>query len=178
MKTKLIAALIASLGLAASASAATTTGTLESASTSSQAFIDFSSTGTFSFDLIVTPTLDNTLKLTFAAPLVGSFSNLSYSLYDGSTFLASYTIASNGKATAFNDATPYFSSTSLLANHAYTLTLAGTVSSLNASQLAVYKVTTTNGSIAAVPEPESYAMLLAGLGLVGTIARRRRAKQA
>lgn len=30
------------------------------------------------------------------------------------------------------------------------------------------------GSIAAVPEPETYAMLLAGLGLVGAIARRRR----
>jgi uncharacterized protein len=29
---------------------------------------------------------------------------------------------------------------------------------------------------AAVPEPETYAMLLAGLGLVGTIARRRRRK--
>ena len=29
-------------------------------------------------------------------------------------------------------------------------------------------------SIAAVPEPETYAMLLAGLGLVGTMARRRR----
>jgi len=27
---------------------------------------------------------------------------------------------------------------------------------------------------AAVPEPETYAMLLAGLGLIGTIARRRR----
>lgn len=31
---------------------------------------------------------------------------------------------------------------------------------------------------AAVPEPETYAMLLAGLGLIGTIARRRKAAQA
>lgn len=31
-------------------------------------------------------------------------------------------------------------------------------------------------SIAAVPEPETYAMLLAGLGIMGGIARRRRAK--
>jgi len=29
------------------------------------------------------------------------------------------------------------------------------------------------GMVTAVPEPESYAMLLAGLGLMGTIARRR-----
>lgn len=32
-------------------------------------------------------------------------------------------------------------------------------------------------NIAAVPEPESYAMMLAGLGLIGGIARRRKAKQ-
>lgn len=31
---------------------------------------------------------------------------------------------------------------------------------------------------AAVPEPETYAMLLAGLGLVGAVARRRKSKQA
>ena len=29
----------------------------------------------------------------------------------------------------------------------------------------------------AVPEPESYAMMLAGLALMGTIARRRKSKQ-
>ncbi len=35
---------------------------------------------------------------------------------------------------------------------------------------------TVNGvAVAAVPEPETYAMLLAGLGLVGAIARRRKA---
>ena len=30
--------------------------------------------------------------------------------------------------------------------------------------------------VSAVPEPESYAMLLAGLGVVGSVARRRRAQ--
>jgi len=31
---------------------------------------------------------------------------------------------------------------------------------------------------AAVPEPETYAMLMAGLGVLGTVVRRRRMKQA
>ena len=34
------------------------------------------------------------------------------------------------------------------------------------------------GITAAVPEPETYAMLLAGLGVMGAVARRRKAKQA
>lgn len=33
-------------------------------------------------------------------------------------------------------------------------------------------------SVAAVPEPETYAMLLAGLGLIGFSARRRKANTA
>ena len=42
-----------------------------------------------------------------------------------------------------------------------------------------YDVKTLIGShIIPVPEPETYAMLLAGLGLMGAIARRRKAKQA
>lgn len=45
----------------------------------------------------------------------------------------------------------------------------GAVSALFAQGLA-------GPQIAAVPEPESYAMLLAGLGLLGVVARRRRSK--
>lgn len=40
------------------------------------------------------------------------------------------------------------------------------------------RVEFTASSVAAVPEPETYAMLLAGLGLMGTVARRRKNKQA
>ena len=32
-------------------------------------------------------------------------------------------------------------------------------------------------SVSAVPEPETYAMMLAGLGVIGAVARRRKAKQ-
>lgn len=37
---------------------------------------------------------------------------------------------------------------------------------------------TPDGQIPAVPEPETYAMLLAGLGLLGVVKRNRKAKQA
>lgn len=40
------------------------------------------------------------------------------------------------------------------------------------------RVRADRNSIAPVPEPETYAMLLAGLGLVGAVARRRQNKQA
>jgi hypothetical protein len=33
-------------------------------------------------------------------------------------------------------------------------------------------------TVTAVPEPETFALLLAGLGLIGTIVRRRKSKQA
>jgi len=33
-------------------------------------------------------------------------------------------------------------------------------------------------AVTAVPEPETYAMMLAGLGLIGTIARRRKVRSA
>ena len=40
------------------------------------------------------------------------------------------------------------------------------------------KVDDVQISVTAVPEPETYAMMLAGLGLMGTIARRRKNKHA
>lgn len=39
-----------------------------------------------------------------------------------------------------------------------------------------YDGASLNYTVAAVPEPETYAMLLAGLGMLGAVARRRRAK--
>jgi len=46
-----------------------------------------------------------------------------------------------------------------------------TVSATPVSTIGVYSYTFTTS---AVPEPETYAMLLAGLGIVGMVARRRR----
>jgi hypothetical protein len=36
----------------------------------------------------------------------------------------------------------------------------------------------TDVAVAAVPEPETYAMLLGGLGLIGAAVKRRKVKQA
>jgi hypothetical protein len=47
-----------------------------------------------------------------------------------------------------------------------------TVSSIPGGEGTV-SVVVLNGIISSVPEPESYAMLLAGLGLLGVVARRR-----
>lgn len=41
-----------------------------------------------------------------------------------------------------------------------------------------FQVTNQSFAVAAVPEPETYAMLLAGLGLIGAAVKRRKAKQA
>ena len=41
-------------------------------------------------------------------------------------------------------------------------------------QDSAYGIALDNISVTAVPEPETYAMLLAGLGLIGAVARRRR----
>lgn len=41
-----------------------------------------------------------------------------------------------------------------------------------------YALAVRPGDVAAVPEPETYAMMLAGLGLIGGIARRRKQQQA
>jgi hypothetical protein len=69
-----------------------------------------------------------------------------------------------------------FSVASLAAGD-YVLTVAGTVvgsvsaiSALNGQQIGSYSI---YGTLAPVPEPENYAMFLAGLGIIGAMARRK-----
>jgi len=56
-------------------------------------------------------------------------------------------------------------------NGDYTIALAYKLGDINAGQTVSIAYTYT---VAAVPEPETYGMLLAGLGLMGTLIRRRR----
>lgn len=81
----------------------------------------------------------------------------------------------------------YVGSTLTYSMDVFSTTTAPTLALFNWSGLS--KVTMSDGNftsqtaidnltVSAVPEPETYAMLLAGLGLIGTIARRRKSKQA
>jgi hypothetical protein len=91
----------------------------------------------------------------------------------------------------FTDADPYAASiqcpldqSTRCVTTASTLTLTPVAASLTADYkllpgvLHAYKVSATElaGYTAPVPEPESWAMLMAGLGLIGFAARRRQAK--
>ena len=98
------------------------------------------------------------------------YSSLSFEIMSGSGVITNVvaTIV-GGKLTADYDHN--------LASGAYTLTVTGfTKINNDKNTIGAYKIEIDHGSIkmvSSVPEPESYAMLLAGLGLVGTIARRR-----
>lgn len=90
-----------------------------------------------------------------------------FSLYtSGGSLVATTNEAKWGK----ND---YFTLASgVLATGSYYLQVTGSVLSNNGSTF------TGNLALTPVPEPETYAMMLAGLGLVGFAARRRKANQA
>lgn len=150
------------LGAAVSAQAANSTATFQEASN-----------GSFTESFFVTPNGINTLVLRVSGAAF-QFSGLTFSLWDGATSLISVTgtavggnqiaIFSDLKATSFD----------LVGGKAYTLKIMGT--SIGAPNTAVGTVYASNGLVSAVPEPESYALLLAGLGLIGAVAKRRTRK--
>ena len=116
-------------------------------------------------------------------------------LNDGSFLLLAgndndYSVTQNGSGTQFdvyfnfNDADPYAGSIQCALNSTTdcTWTADGTTAALTSDYrllpgvLHAYKVSSTDlvGYTAPVPEPETYALMLAGLGLVGFMARRRK----
>jgi hypothetical protein len=171
MKTKLIVTLIASWLVAGAASATVVTGTFDSKSTAKAALIDFATSGDFSYSLLVDPTTTNKLKLGFSSNH-GTFSNLAFTIFDAvnnTSYGSNFSVASG--TYAFNDFTQ--GAISLTQGVKYKLTLTGH-EDLVGSSASQFKIASTIGTVSAVPEPETYAMLLAGLGLVGTMIRRRK----
>jgi choice-of-anchor C domain-containing protein len=59
-----------------------------------------------------------------------------------------------------------------------TLTFASTQAPNSNGSVSSWGLALDNVSVTAVPEPGTYALMLAGLGLMGAISRRRKAKQA
>lgn len=106
--------------------------------------------------------------------------SLTWTLSQGDQTLQTGTLVDS--ATGPNKAPIYIDETALAAGK-YTLTLNGEWD-VNHGNLDVRKdVNVSLGSksystVSPVPEPESYAMLLAGLGLMGTIAVRRKSSNA
>ena len=153
------------------------------------------------FDAVIKiqPTAANSLILGFSA-LDGTFSTVKYSFWldQGLTNRVQRT-GSQGGATGdyavrrldnpINDSASFSNGVALipfddatrttfdLAAQPYFLRLTGTLVSGGGDSIGQLKITASNGMNAAVPEPETYAMFLAGLGVIGAIAGRRRHRQ-
>ncbi|MRW94815.1 PEP-CTERM sorting domain-containing protein [Duganella sp. FT80W] len=125
-----------------------------------------------------------TLQLNNAGATGQTFASLTLSS-DSVVKLGGSTLTFGGLGAVVSGATLSFTQA---ASGSYAFRLLGDYSS-NTSFLALLSATTVNGLgatysydgsyttvLAAVPEPSTYAMLFAGLGLVGAIARRRRTK--
>ncbi len=109
------------------------------------------------------PSNFNSFAATLDLGAVSQISGLSASLYTGGG-----TLVASG--VTFGSALSIVPTTSI-ASGAYDLRISGTVTGTNFGSFAG----TMNA--APVPEPETYAMMLAGLGLMGFVARRRKQLQ-
>ena len=131
--------------------------------------------GAFTESFVVTPTVTNKLILRVTG-LASQFSALSASLWSGATQISTFSsnsVNGNRLVVISDSANGAFS---LSAGQAYTLKVTGISSA--SPNTAIGTVAATNGTVSAVPEPESFALLLAGLGLVGVAAKRGRQKSA
>jgi hypothetical protein len=160
---------------ALAAAAVLTAGMAGQASASSSLTFSEASNGAFTEVFTITPTITNELRLTVSG-MASQFADLTATLWDGSTQLASFgSLAQFGnRALGLNDSKN--NTFTLVSGQNYTLKLAGISSA--APNNAVGTITVYNGSVTAVPEPETFALLLAGLGLVGAAAKRGRQKSA
>lgn len=114
----------------------------------------------------------------------------SFAAIAGTTYTATYDLAGNQRGAAADGLLVNFGTASqnlILASGAawetYSLSFTATTSANYILSFANaggdnIGIVLDNVSVSAVPEPETYAMMLAGLGLMGAVVRRRKAKQA
>lgn len=127
------------------------------------AFGVFGSAGSFLDHWLFTPTSTATFNLNNVNTSFGLFTGLDATLYGpGPT-----AIATDAPNTLMIGPTP------LTAGLQYDLQISGTAN----AGASYYIGTAFLTSAAPIPEPETYAMMLAGLGLMGFVARRRKQKE-
>jgi hypothetical protein len=178
---KALLATVAFAALVSSQFALAATQTLGTLSVGGASFSDLSSTTTVAAQ---TRTLSDTLSFT----LVDDLSSLSFTIsgierlnpgqggVNWSTYsFTSLTGAGVGFSVAATAAGLVYSSTQALTAGTYTLTLSGSAASTPPIQNGSVRYDVAYTAVASpVPEPETYALMLAGLGVVGWAARRRK----
>jgi CBS domain containing-hemolysin-like protein len=126
----------------------------------------------FTNQFVLTPTSTNSAAFSVSG-LMAEFSALSFSVSSGPAVVA--TSFGTSLRAAFSD--PLNTSYVLNGSTPYTLTVTGVTKAQVPGIFGLVSINTPNSTIAAVPEPETYAMLLAGLGLIGVMYRRRLTKR-
>lgn len=104
---------------------------------------------------------------------VGAFGGTSRVQFTAGSFIAPLASASSTSGSSWTTFNSSFTATGLTT----TIDLLGMAASANGNYIGLDNVVVTLNHVAnPVPEPETYAMMLAGLGLLGFVARRRKQK--
>jgi hypothetical protein len=137
--------------------------------------ISFTEAQNTTFEQYVSVTPNSNNSVVFSVSGLGSqFDGLSFSFVDvpGLSKVATQFVGDSAIVKAsFNDVRS--GAFSLAGNTAYLVKISGHTRATILGGVGNFSVDVINGAAVPVPEPESYAMLLAGLGLMGGIARRR-----
>lgn len=121
----------------------------------------------FTSDFFVTPDAANSLVL-MVSGTAAQYSNLSFEFLSGGP-AAVASLRGGNLIALFNDGNNPLD----LSNMKYTLRIQGDTIAALPGGYGIVTISSRGGEILPVPESETYAMLLAGLGLMGTIISRR-----